>query len=927
MKNLKILVIFTFVLFAIAFKFSASSVSSQTGLSAPTSFSATDNIYNNKIGLYWDTIRGATNYRIFRGTTNNSSVATDIGTTQAAFFFDSTATAGQTLFYWVRAENGAVISPLSSTDSGLRSNTANQGPIPPIAPPNFGSPANPLTASKAALGKTLFWDEQLSSTKTVSCGTCHQAGTGGTDSRSLITVFNSKNAGPDNAFNTADDIVGSKGVPMNNADGTYAFSTVYGLREQVTNRKANSHINAAYSPILFWDGRANGTFLDPISGATLIPNGGALENQAAGPVTNTSEMAHAGRNWQDASNQISTSKPLALASSVPEALNTWINGRTYNELFQEVYGTTEVSPARIAMAIASYERTLFSDQTPFDLANAGIQVLPNQQQNGRNTFVNVQCGVCHAGNLLSDNSFRNIGLRPVVEDTGRFQVTGNNNNLGEFKVPSLRNVGLRSSFMHNGRLGTLEEVVAFYNRGGDFRNEPNFQGNLVRPRNLNGQQQADLVSFLRNSLTDPRVTNSLPPFDKPTLFSESNRVPQIVGTGISGSNGQIPQAMAIEPPIVGNESFTVALTNALGGANAVLVINSTDPGTASIPTTGSFTRQIINLQGSGAGNGFGSLRLQIPNNAALVGQTFFGRWYVSDSGAANGFSVSPSFRFTIFGDASSFARAKRADFDGDGKTDISVFRANSGNWFISNSSTNTVTTTNFGVISDVITPEDFDGDGKSDIAVFRSGTWYILRSRDGFQAISFGQAGDKPQSGDYDGDNIADVAVYRPSNGTWYAQRSSDGFVAAQFGISSDRPVAADYDGDTKTDFAVYRDGIWYILRSRHGFIAAQFGISEDKPVIGDYDGDGKSDLAVFRPSTGIWYKLQSSNNAFSGTQFGISSDVPTPGDFDGDGKSDLAVFRQTEGNWYILQSSNGSFRQNNFGLNGDIAVPSNAVP
>ncbi|MCU0240234.1 MAG: VCBS repeat-containing protein, partial [Pyrinomonadaceae bacterium] len=423
------------------------------------------------------------------------------------------------------------------------------------------------------------------------------------------------------------------------------------------------------------------------------------------------------------------------------------------------------------------------------------------------------------------------------------------------------------------------------------------------------------------------VANQLPPFDKPTLYAESNRVPQITGTGTTGSNGQIPQPMAIEPPIVGNDSFTGAVTNALGGANAVLVINSTDPGTSAIPASGSFTRQTLTLQGNGAGNGFGSISLQIPNNAALVGQTFFGRWYVTDAGSASGFSVSPAFRFTVFGEATAVPRKTRSDFDGDGKTDVSVFRPSVGDWFVSKSSDNGFTSIHFGNGTDVITPEDFDGDGKTDYAVFRDGIWYVQRSRDGFISMPFGTIGDKPQAGDYDGDGIADFAVYRPSVSTWYVQRSRDGFFAIQFGISSDKPVASDYDGDGKTDVAVYRDGVWYVQRSRDGFWAAAFGLADDKPVFGDYDGDGKTDVAVYRPSTGFWFYLRSTDLSFGAVPFGISTDQPTPGDFDGDGKFDFAVYRASEGNWYILNNATGAFRSQNFGINEDKAVPNSFVP
>ena len=261
------------------------------------------------------------------------------------------------------------------------------------------------------------------------------------------------------------------------------------------------------------------------------------------------------------------------------------------------------------------------------------------------------------------------------------------------------------------------------------------------------------------------------------------------------------------------------------------------------------------------------------------------------------------------------------DFDGDGKTDISVFRPSSGNWYIMRSRDNAVTAQNFGLSTDSLAPADFDGDGKTDIAVFRSGAWYIMRSRDGFAAIQFGQAGDIAQPGDYDGDGIADVAVYRSSTGVWYLQRSRDGLAVIQFGSTTDRAVAADYDGDGRTDVAVYRDGIWYVLKSTAGFYAVQFGLSSDIPVMGDYSGDNKADVAVFRPSTGEWYVLRSENNSVYSIPFGTDGDVPAAGDYDGDGRFDTAVFRPSTSTWYMQRSASGLSIQG-FGAPGDISVP-----
>ena len=263
-----------------------------------------------------------------------------------------------------------------------------------------------------------------------------------------------------------------------------------------------------------------------------------------------------------------------------------------------------------------------------------------------------------------------------------------------------------------------------------------------------------------------------------------------------------------------------------------------------------------------------------------------------------------------------------ADFDGDGKTDVSVFRPNGGNWFISNSSDSQFRATNFGQNGDLIAPADFDNDDKTDVAVFRDGIWYILNSSNGaFRAEQFGSANDKPVPADYDGDGRADLAVFR--GGNWYIINSSNNqFRAVSWGLSEDLPVPGDFDGDGLADIAVFRpsNGAWYLLQSTGGFAAVSFGIAEDKPVVGDYDGDGKADVAVFRPSAGAWYLLRSTAG-FAAQQFGISADVPTPGDFDGDGKTDVAVFRPENGYWYLQQSQAG-FKAVQFGATGDKPVP-----
>jgi Subtilase family/FG-GAP-like repeat len=276
--------------------------------------------------------------------------------------------------------------------------------------------------------------------------------------------------------------------------------------------------------------------------------------------------------------------------------------------------------------------------------------------------------------------------------------------------------------------------------------------------------------------------------------------------------------------------------------------------------------------------------------------------------------------------------SKFVDFDGDGKTDISIFRPTLGQWWYLRSSDSANRAFSFGMSTDKIVPADYTGDGKTDIATFTpsTGFWNVLRSEDStFYGFPFGTSGDIVTPADYDGDGKADAAVFRPSNSTWFISKSSGGTTIQQFGSAGDVPTVGDYDGDGKTDLAIYRValGQWWYLRSSDGTNRAfTFGTSTDKPVQGDYTGDGKTDIAFFRPSTGFWFILRSEDATFFAYPFGTNSDIPTVGDYDGDGKFDSAVFRPSANTWYLNRSTSGVGIVG-FGTTGDIPVPSAFVP
>jgi cytochrome c peroxidase len=242
--------------------------------------------------------------------------------------------------------------------------------------------------------------------------------------------------------------------------------TAIGVGMKKLPRRTPTILNVAYNTVFMWDGRA-----------------ASLEDQAVGPIKNKDEM--------DLDMEILVERLVAIPG--------------YAAAFERAYPGEGITEKTIAKALASFERTVVSAESPFDRWRAGNEkAVDDSAKRGFKLFTGkAKCDTCHEGANFTDNGFHNIGLKTpkgMSEDVGRYAQRKVKINKGAFKTSTLRDVELTAPYMHNGIYQTLEEVLDHYDRGGDVKDnlDPNME-----PLNLTAQEKQDLLAFLKSLTGKP----------------------------------------------------------------------------------------------------------------------------------------------------------------------------------------------------------------------------------------------------------------------------------------------------------------------------------------------------------------------------------------------------------------------------------------
>jgi cytochrome c peroxidase len=323
---------------------------------------------------------------------------------------------------------------------------------------------NPQSSQKIALGKMLFWDPILSGGKDIACATCHHASLGYTENLDLPIGSNGIGLGTLRHFVLPNDIPFAK-------------------------RNTPTIVNTAFNGM-----DANGTY-NPATAAMFFDSRvKSLELQSLEPIKTLEEMS---------------GHKFSSATALDSVMNRLKGIQEYVQMFNDAFGTNSISAANLGKAIASFERTIISNNSPYDKYIRGdATAMSGNQLQGMKAFQDNGCSNCHSGAMFSDYQLHVIS----APDNPKLPTDAGANSTYLFRTPSLRNLALTAPYMHSGVFNSLEQVLNFYDQVGDRRSQnPHVANNRLdgNLRRINNNDRGLIIQFL-NALNDNSFDKTIP---------------------------------------------------------------------------------------------------------------------------------------------------------------------------------------------------------------------------------------------------------------------------------------------------------------------------------------------------------------------------------------------------------------------------------
>jgi fibronectin type 3 domain-containing protein len=835
------------------------------GLSAPTSLTASDGTYTDKVAVTWSAVDGAFSYIVFRGSNAVTTSAVAIAWPVATNYDDTNAVAGTYYYYWAKATNPVTVSDFSPSNSGFRA-------VPPDAPASLTASAGTYTDKVAVNWAASAW------------------------ASGYIVL-----RGTNSATNSASPIGGS--VSTNYDDTTAGFGTNYYYWAIATNAAgisglspSNSGFRALMAPAAL--NATDGAYTDKVAvvwaaspGASgyLLLRGTNASTNSASPIATPAVT-----NFDDTS-----AVPVQVYYYWSVATNAL--GISALSPSNSGYRAAPLAPPDAPASLAASDGT-YTDKVAVTWsasATASGYLVLRSPSAATNTASPI--GTSATTNFNDTNVAPNVTNYYWVAATNAAGISGlSPSNSGYRASPPMPPDAPASLTASD---GTYTDKVAV-----SWSASVGALGYIVIRGPTASTSSAAPIGI---SLT----TN----YDDLTAVPDTTYYYWAAATNAAGVSGPSPsntgyRASPPTPPSLpaptgvaasdGTYSDKVRVTwNSVTGATSYLVYRSLTNSSSSATQAGTATETTYD---DTAATNWPETALYYWVKAANSQTTS-----VFSAVAQGSCAVNPALQTPLSG-----------DFDGDSKNDLVLYQESSGAWsFKLSASGYAAASATLGGIGYQPIAKDFDGDGKADPTVYdtATGDWTIMLSGSSYgivRLLAFGDAGYSPVVGDFDGDRKADPTVYQDTDGIWLVKLSGSGYgtaVLSGFGGAGYLAVAVDFDGDGKADPATYEiaTGDWTVKLSGSGYGSASiagFGGPGYELVPGMYDNDTRADAAIYETATGTWEVLLSASAYITASLYGFGGAgcVPVAGDFDGDGKVDPAYYEQATSTWYVKLSASG---------------------